>query len=336
VLFAGDTSGEVLAWQILGVHMYSKCLVRLCANTSSENKSENTIYQKRKPAIASLCATDDTAHSLAFLIASDENGNIMCWKVLDILISAVKIQISRRHFEPLPEALYIYRTNGFNPSLRITRKASVFHVVAQPHSTTRACSASIDLGTLEHSKTHLEVGILSWIVNDQNFLQVRHLQNHGFIFTYSEENNGVKLWDSQGGCLGILQSKEYTPESNRIEWKYRVNMTVESSQDTLNSAFLKRLVNETLDNVIQRDARLSPSTSTDVIMKENEKKVEDITGYLQSDSPKALNRHKSVAQMSEKTYNSIQSDEEELSPAMSTILKAAIRDQAFSSKLLLF
>ncbi|RLN98906.1 hypothetical protein DYB28_001907, partial [Aphanomyces astaci] len=122
VLFAGDSAGEVLVWQVLNVSTMSKCLMRLTSTAATPASSlSSTFVTDVSPTapttcgISSLCMTEDSEHSFASVVAADDLGYVHCWPLQSIRQHFRGVM--RIHFDPLAESMIAYARGGYNPNL---------------------------------------------------------------------------------------------------------------------------------------------------------------------------------------------------------------------------
>ncbi|RHY10788.1 hypothetical protein DYB25_005286 [Aphanomyces astaci] len=271
VLFAGDSAGEVLVWQVLNVSTMSKCLMRLTSTAATPASSlSSTFVTDVSPTaptscgISSLCMTEDSEHSFASVVAADDLGYVHCWPLQSIRQHFRGVM--RIHFDPLAESMIAYARGGYNPNLRISRRQSVMAPPPPPPvaSSTATQAATDQRSRGPHQKQPGQKGgngrtpsprvadALSWKAHDSKILQLCPLQFPGYmsllVFLYSYDDVGVRLWDAEGGCLGTLQRRFDDAESQPMQWQYRPSILLVDNSATMKQMALDILTAAVADS----------------------------------------------------------------------------------------
>ncbi|KAF0699518.1 Aste57867_9914 [Aphanomyces stellatus] len=344
VLFAGDTAGEVYVWQVLNVAAVSRVVMKLSYTAASPSLSTTFVTSSSSPPVVcginALCVTEDTDHSFASIVAGDDLGNVHCWPLASIrqhTRGAMKI-----HFEPLPDSMIAYARGGYNPNHRgggggAARRSTVAlppqYAALEPEK--KAARVAKKQGRTSSPRVDETI---SWKAHDGKIVHVHPLQFPGFFF--STDDGGVRLWDAQGECLGTLQRKyDEAGENETLQWQYRSSILIAD-----NSATMKAMASRILDRLAQHEEVIlseyvifivivdmrchddRPGDATDAMAGQDD---QDITGYLDALTPRALRRHKSLAHVVTKTKASKAIDPG-LDAAMLTVQAKAMEDQAFS------
>ncbi|RHY95099.1 hypothetical protein DYB37_002124 [Aphanomyces astaci] len=265
VLFAGDSAGEVLVWQVLNVSTMSKCLMRLTSTAATPASSlSSTFVTDVSPTaptscgISSLCMTEDSEHSFASVVAADDLGYVHCWPLQSIRQHFRGVM--RIHFDPLAESMIAYARGGYNPNLRISRRQSV---MAPPPPPPVASSTATQAATDQRSRGPRQkqpsqkggngrtpsprvADALSWKAHDSKILQLCPLQFPGFLYSYDDV--GVRLWDAEGGCLGTLQRRFDDAESQPMQWQYRPSILLVDNSATMKQMALDILTAAVADS----------------------------------------------------------------------------------------
>ncbi|ETV75178.1 hypothetical protein, variant [Aphanomyces astaci] len=347
VLFAGDSAGEVLVWQVLNVSTMSKCLMRLTSTAATPVSSlSSTFVTDVSPTaptscgISSLCMTEDSEHSFASVVAADDLGYVHCWPLQSIRQHFRGVM--RIHFDPLAESMIAYARGGYNPNLRISRRQSV---MAPPPPPPVASSTATQAATDQRSRGPRQkqpsqkggngrtpsprvADALSWKAHDSKILQLCPLQFPGFLYSYDDV--GVRLWDAEGGCLGTLQRRFDDAESQPMQWQYRPSILLVD-----NSATMKQMALDILT------AAVADSNSSVVGMGDGDNAIpatmtgletQDVTGILTASdprTPRTMRRYASLASVMEKV-KAFKVDDPGLGTVLEGLKAHAEADRAFS------
>ncbi|RQM22205.1 hypothetical protein B5M09_003986 [Aphanomyces astaci] len=271
VLFAGDSAGEVLVWQVLNVSTMSKCLMRLTSTAATPVSSLSSTFvtdvsptARTSCGISSLCMTEESEHSFASVVAADDLGYVHCWPLQSIRQHFRGVM--RIHFDPLAESMIAYARGGYNPNLRISRRQSVMAPPPPPPvpSSTATQAATDQRSRGPRQKQPSQKGgngrtpsprvadALSWKAHDSKILQLCPLQFPGYVsllvFLYSYDDVGVRLWDAEGGCLGTLQRRFDDAESQPMQWQYRPSILLVDNSATMKQMALDILTAAVADS----------------------------------------------------------------------------------------
>ncbi|RHY33979.1 hypothetical protein DYB32_001259 [Aphanomyces invadans] len=324
VLFAGDAAGDILVWQVLNVTSVSKCLMRLSYTSAAPTSLPTFVTDHALPpavspcGISSICVTEDSAHSFASIVAADDVGHVHCWSLRSIRQHTRGVM--KIHFDPLPETMIAYARGGYNPNLRISRRQSVMAPSAAEHS--REPRQKYHRGRTSSPRVS---DAMSWKAHDSKILQVHPLQFPGFFYSY--DDGGVRLWDTEGGCLGTLQRRFEEAESQPMQWQYRSSVLLVD-----NSTTIKQHAVDILKAVADDGEYVGPADSLnadDAAALE----TQDVTGYLNehaSRTPRTMRRHQSLANAMEKV-KAVKIDDPGLGAVLDGLRIKAEHDRAFSS-----
>ncbi|ETV99914.1 hypothetical protein, variant [Aphanomyces invadans] len=320
VLFAGDAAGDILVWQVLNVTSVSKCLMRLSYTSAAPTSLPTFVTDHALPpavspcGISSICVTEDSAHSFASIVAADDVGHVHCWSLRSIRQHTRGVM--KIHFDPLPETMIAYARGGYNPNLRISRRQSVMAPSAAEHS--REPRQKYHRGRTSSPRVS---DAMSWKAHDSKILQVHPLQFPGFFYSY--DDGGVRLWDTEGGCLGTLQRRFEEAESQPMQWQYRSSVLLVD-----NSTTIKQHAVDILKAVADDGDPADSLNADDAAALE----TQDVTGYLNehaSRTPRTMRRHQSLANAMEKV-KAVKIEDPGLGAVLDGLRIKAEHDRAFS------
>ncbi|OQS07576.1 hypothetical protein THRCLA_20117 [Thraustotheca clavata] len=305
VLFAGDSTGAILVWQLLNVISSSQCVMRLAPPVADI-----------KISITALCALVGSG-----IAATDDSGKVHFWP-LPLLRKQAK-GLTKIYFEPLPPNMIAYARGGFNPNLRMTRMQSVG--VALSSVDTLSPHALFHHKPVFGQHVAQVKASMSWIAHANKIVNIAPLPFPGFVFTLDEQS--VKLWNVDGDCVGVLEQRgnENKVPTDNIEspkWNYRV---APSNTALEMSVTLQSLAKSVLDKIATIGAAEVESPTSPVKHRESIPRGRQSHSYRRCSSLVDVSQKNRISSLVDKT----------LDVSMAGILQKAIAESAFSRQSLL-